>query len=74
MCGQWNVRSWERPIASESVRRQRLEGAILAEKAGFNLTRYTAWTIPQEDMNAGVDEIATYMKQIRQSSAICFSY
>jgi hypothetical protein len=25
---------------------ERLQDAILAEKTGFNFTRYTAWTVP----------------------------
>ena len=36
-------------IALESDRRARLEDSKLAEKAGFNLTKYTAWRAPQQD-------------------------
>jgi len=33
-------------IAAEIVRRDRLKDSRLAEEAGFNLTRYTAWHVP----------------------------
>ncbi|HXR10335.1 MAG TPA: hypothetical protein VN792_06130, partial [Candidatus Acidoferrales bacterium] len=34
-------------IARESALRDRFDAAKLAEKAGFNLARYTAWRVPQ---------------------------
>jgi hypothetical protein len=33
-------------IASESARRDRRQDSLLAEKAGFNLAQYTAWSAP----------------------------
>ena len=33
-------------IALESARRDRLEDSLRAEKAGFNLNKYTTWTVP----------------------------
>jgi len=36
-------------IARESNRRDRLQDSLLAEKAAFNLTRYTAWRLPEQD-------------------------
>jgi len=36
-------------IAREADRRDRLQDSLLAEKAGFNLARYTACRVPRED-------------------------